>query len=388
VSRDEPAPGAPGIDVLLVAPALEYSAPTLYALTLAQGLASRGLAVRLLTPGGRLSATFRDAGISLDEHPFLDRFFVDWFLMRKLVKDLRATGVGIVHSVSSLKVGSASTLGRRLGAPVTATVHRRYDPASRLEIDWSNVSGIITFSEDLRVDAVNHRGAPKDRVRVIPAGISTPPPHPPPFARAGAVPIVGTLGDVEKMEAQVDFICAASLVLAEEKDVEFLIVSGGAEPRALRALARDLGIARHVTFTTFSDTQKNLSLMDICVLPGAEEGPTQAIIEAMAAGRPVITSGAGGAFGVIEDERTGLICEKPVRSGAAALPRTREEAAARGGHLARAILRLTRDQGAARRIGAAARAHALESFPLDRMLDETIAIFDHAKEKAAALRTG
>jgi glycosyltransferase involved in cell wall biosynthesis len=228
---------------------------------------------------------------------------------------------------------------------------------------------------------VNRRGAPKDRVRVIPAGIRTPPAHHPPFARAGAVPIVGTLGDVEKIEAQVDFICAAPLVLAEQRDVEFLIVTGGSEPRSLRTLTRDLGVSRHVTFTSFVDTQKSLSLMDICVLPGAEEGPAQAIIEAMAGGRPVIASGAGGAYAVIEDEQTGLICEKADREGPS-LPATLDVAAKRGRHLAAAILRLTRDCELARRLGASAREVVIDRFPLDRMLDETMAAYEDARGRS------
>jgi glycosyltransferase involved in cell wall biosynthesis len=101
--------------------------------------------------------------------------------------------------------------------------------------------------------------------------------------------------------------------------------------------------------------------MDICVLPGAEEGPDQTIIEAMAAGRPVITTGAGGVFDVIRDEVTGLIAEKGDRA-----------------KLAGAILSLVDDRGLARRLGQAARSVVLDRFPLDRMIDETLAAYEAA----------
>jgi glycosyltransferase involved in cell wall biosynthesis len=356
-----PPPTAPGLDFLLVAPTLEYSASTLYALTLAGALLDRGYHVRVLTPGGRFAEVFRQRGVPLSVEPFLERFVIDWFLLRRLVRELRGRGVRVVHATSSLKVATATTIARRLGIPAVATVHRRADPKNPIEIDWTGVGAIITFSEDLRADAVNKRRAPKDLVRVIPAGVVAPAACRLPFDRAGAVPIVGTLGDVEKTEAVADFVRAARLVVERVPDVEFLVVSGGAEPRSLRHLARELEVTRKVTFTTSIDTRKTLAIMDICVLPGADEGPAQTMLEAMAVGRPIITTGAGGAYGVIRDEETGLIVEKGDKE-----------------KLAQAIVRVVGDRELARRLGSTAREVVLERFPLERMVDETLASYDAA----------
>ncbi len=345
--------------VVLVAPALEYSAPALYALTLASGLMARGLAVRVIAPGGRLEKSFRERGIPLSIEPNLERAIVGGFVLRRLTGELEDEDVLAVHAVSSTKIEAAAALARRLDAPVAATIHRHYEPGVSPETDWAPVGAIITFSEDLRADAVNRRRAPKERVRVIPAGIVAPEGgRRLPFDREGAVPIVGTLADVEKREAQMDFFHAAAEVLRRRPRVEFLVVAGGGEPRSLRHFAREIGVARAATFTTLLDTRKVLGIMDICVLPGAAEGPGQTILEAMAAGRPVITTGAGGAYDVIRDEESGLIVEKGDRS-----------------KLAAAIERLVADKDLARRLGAAAREVVLERFPLDRMLDETMAAY-------------
>lgn len=361
----EPANGA-ALDYLLVAPEFEYSAPTLYALTLAQGLIGRGFKVRVLTTGGRFEPAFRERGIPLDKEPLLERFIVDWFLIRRRVAELRDSGVRLVHTTSSLKIATATALARRLKVPAVTTIHRYYNPRTSLDIDWRGIGAVITLSEDLREDVVNRRHAPKDLVRVIPAGVAAPLGSPPPFDRPGAVPIVGTLGDVDKVEGQIDFLHAAKEVLKKVPDVEFLVVSGGAEPRALRKVAQDLDVARRTTFTALLDTRKALALMDICVLPGIEEGPGQTIIEAMAAGRPVITTGAGGAYDCVSDEVCGLLFRKGDRAQLASL-----------------ILRLCEDPALARKIGAAARATALQKFSLDRMLDETLAAYDAALAVAA-----
>jgi glycosyltransferase involved in cell wall biosynthesis len=160
---------------------------------------------------------------------------------------------------------------------------------------------------------------------------------------------------------QRDFVRAAKEVLARVPDAQFLIVGQGADPRALRSLIRDLGLASSFTFTNVIDHRKVLPEMDICVMPSLKEGPGQAILEAMAAARPVIATGAGGAFEVIRDEETGLLVEK--------------------GHpedLAQAILRLLLDRALARRIGLRAREVVLERYPLERMIDETLGIYARA----------
>jgi glycosyltransferase involved in cell wall biosynthesis len=220
---------------------------------------------------------------------------------------------------------------------------------------------VNTHGGALRADIVNRRHVPKDLVEVIPAGIAAGPPPRPPFSRPGASPVIGTLGEVERAEIQRDFVRAAKEVLARVPDAQFLIVGQGADPRALRSLIRDLGLASSFTFTNVIDHRKVLPEMDICVMPSLKEGPGQAILEAMAAARPVIATGAGGAFEVIRDEETGLLVEK--------------------GHpedLAQAILRLLLDRALARRIGLRAREVVLERYPLERMIDETLGIYARA----------
>jgi glycosyltransferase involved in cell wall biosynthesis len=346
------------IDAVFISPPLEYSAATLYTLSLASALVQAGTKPRVIAPGGRFEAAFRERGIDVAIEPFLDRFVVDWFLLRRLVRDLREAGVRVVHGQSATKAATTASLAARLGVPAVLTIHRYYDASNPSEIDFRRLAAVVTLGENLRADVVNRRRAPRDIVHVVPAGIAPGPDPAPPFARASAPPVIGTLGEVERRETQEHFVRAARIVLAEAPDAQFLILGEGADPKALRSLIRALGLWGSFTFSNVIDNRKILPEMDVCVMPSVKEGAGHAILEAMAAARPVIATGEGGAYEVVQDEQTGFLVAKDDPE-----------------LLARAVLRLLFDRDLARRAGARAREVVLERYPVDRMVRDTLAIY-------------
>ena len=345
-------------DTLFVSPPLEYSSATHYTLNLASALPERGERVVVLTSGGRFEEAFRQRGIRVEVQRFLERFPVDWFLLRRLLRELKQAGVRLVHAQSSYTVATGARLARRLEVPLVATIHRYHDPSRSVEIDWRPVGAVITFSAALRTDIVNNRRAPKEIVHVIPAGVGAGPELPPPFPDPRGAGVVGTLGEVERADAQEEFVLAAREVLKVAPDVQFVIVGEGANRERLKELIRSAGFVKNATFANVIDHRKVLPIFDICVMPSLKEGPGHAMLEAMAASRPIIATGEGGAYEILRDEETGLIVEKedPLK-------------------LAQAILRLVSDRELARALGRRARKIVLERFPLDRMLDETLALY-------------
>lgn len=346
--------------IIFVSPPLTYSASTLYTLGLATALLERGIALQVVTAGGRFEHAFRERGIDLAVEPNLDRFLLDRLPLRRLVRDLDAAGgARLVHAQAAVKAATAATLARRLEVPALVTIHRYYDPLRHAGIDWTAFGAAITQSEDLRADIVNRRRAPRDIVHVIPAGVAAGPPVVPPFSRDGAAPVIGAVGEVDRPELQEEFARAAKAVLGRVPDAQFLIVGQGAEPRALRAAIRAQGVSSSFTVTDVIDHRKVLREMDICVMVSEKEGAGHAVIDTMAAGRPVIAVGTGGAFEVIRDEETGILVDKT-----------------QPGALGEAVLRLLLDRDLARRLGARAREVVLEKYPLDRMIDETLGVYD------------
>jgi L-malate glycosyltransferase len=103
-------------------------------------------------------------------------------------------------------------------------------------------------------------------------------------------------------------IDAATTILAHVPDARFDIVGGGTERDRLMAYAGERGVADAFTFHGHcEDVPARIAAGDIAVLPSLSEAFPNAVLEAMAAGVPVVASAVGGILEVVEDERTGLL---------------------------------------------------------------------------------
>jgi glycosyltransferase involved in cell wall biosynthesis len=106
------------------------------------------------------------------------------------------------------------------------------------------------------------------------------------------------------------FLKAAREVLNTRPETEFLIVGEGPQRPMLESQACELGIAHAVVFTGVLDDMPDVyASMDIFVLPSLNEGLPLALLEAMAAGKPVVATRVGGVPGLVISERTGLLVE-------------------------------------------------------------------------------
>jgi len=103
---------------------------------------------------------------------------------------------------------------------------------------------------------------------------------------------------------------AAEEVLQEFPDTEFCLVGDGPERSRLEGLARELGIERNVAFWGLqTDMPSIYAKLDVFVLPSLQEGLPMAILEAMAAARPVIATRVGAIPKVVLPEKTGTLVE-------------------------------------------------------------------------------
>lgn len=111
----------------------------------------------------------------------------------------------------------------------------------------------------------------------------------------------------------------------------FLLAGEGPERESLEALAAQQGIAERVRFLgRREDVPQLLAACDVFALPSLYEGSSLAVLEAMAAGIPIVSSAIGGTDELIEDGRSGLLVAPGDAEGlAAALRRVIDDPALR-----------------------------------------------------------
>jgi len=147
------------------------------------------------------------------------------------------------------------------------------------------------------------------------------------------------------------FLRAAATLAGSRPNVRFLVVGEGPERDNLANLATKLGIAERVIFTGMrKDIPAMFAAMDVTVFSSHAESLGMVAAEAMAAGRPVVSTRSGGPEEIVADGETGFL-----------VPCGDAEAI---GH---AVLELLRDPDLRARMGVAGTERAARQFSAERM---------------------
>lgn len=182
--------------------------------------------------------------------------------------------------------------------------------------------------------------------------------------KTGGVFLVGTVGHLAPIKGHDVFLRAAAFIATQRDDVNFLIVGEDKSPRgdyrvALERLTAELGLGHRVTLSGWRDDVADvLSSLTLFVSAARSEPFGLAIIEAMAAGLPVVAAASEGAVEIIEDGVSGILVP-------AADPRA----------LAVAVNQILDDSSERARIGRNALRAARESFSLARMVADTERVY-------------
>lgn len=122
--------------------------------------------------------------------------------------------------------------------------------------------------------------------------------------------LIGTIGRLTPVKGIPYLLKAAKMLLRQGANVKVLIVGDGSIKPDLMTQTRDFGIGEHVVFLGHrEDTKELVQAMDIFVLPSLSEGIPMALLEAMAASRPVVASRVGGVPEIIDDGVEGFLVE-------------------------------------------------------------------------------
>lgn len=242
---------------------------------------------------------------------------------------------------------------------------------------------IIANSESVKAFLAGY-GARPEKIVVVPNGVDASRlaeaarlacPHvaalkaPPGAGAVGAAngrrgKLVGAFGRLAPVKNYPLFLEAARIVL-ESEPATFVIAGDGPERNELGRLASRLGIAERVHFTGWlQNPYPLLASMDVVVLTSIAEGFGLVLVEAMALGRPVITTPAGGVQEIVRDGETGIVVPAPDPAS-----------------LAAAILRLLRDPSLGHALGTRGREVARAEFSDQAMCDRAERVYASALER-------
>lgn len=289
-------------------------------------------------------------------------------ILRNLVGLIRQRRVTILHTHEFFMNAVGLVASRLSGIPLVATVHGKnyYAERFRRRLAYRLVGRfadqVVAVSEDVKGFLAERVGIPMDRIRVVPNGV---PVDGEAFQERLSIlrkslgldensHVVGTVGSLYTVKGHKYLIDAAVHIIRRCPDVTFLIVGRGRLREELETQARSLGVDPYIRFLGHRDDVRDLlGLFDVFVLPSLSEGMPLSLLEAMAAGVPVVATRVGGVIDVLEDGKTGLLIP----------PEDIQP-------LAESIITLLEDRALAKEIGEVARQVVRRRFSVSRMVDD------------------
>lgn len=369
------------LTIVQMVPELNVGGVEEVVLDAARGYVARGHRSIVISNGGRLVPRLVAEGTIHHALPVhRKRLGTILALIPKVARMLRASHADVVHARSRVPAWIGYHAAHRAGVPFVTTVHGFYSPHffSRIMVRGDRV---IAVSRAVAEYAKASLDADPARLRLVPEGIDADrmdlgwnPDRIAAGRRAlGLRPgdaVAAIIGRITALKGHPVFLDGMAALLREVPDVTALVVGAAPEGRphgeALQARAARLGIADRVVFTgARDDVPELLQLCDVVVSCSTRpESFGRTLVEAMAAGRPVVATAHGGALDIVDDGVTGRL-----------VPPERPDL------LARALAGILAAPDRGRAMGAAGRERVRERFTVDRMVDETLAVY---REVAAA----
>jgi glycosyltransferase involved in cell wall biosynthesis len=172
-------------------------------------------------------------------------------------------------------------------------------------------------------------------------------------------PIVGNVAALVPHKGQRHLIEAAAIVVTKVPDARFVIAGEGELRPVLERQIKERRLEKHVFLVGFRpDILSVHKAFDVFVMSSVTEGLGTSLLDAMACAKPVVATTAGGMPEVVVDGETGIL----------APPRDHEA-------MADAIVLLLRDRARRSRMGQAGEARVRERFSSERMVENTLAVY-------------
>jgi len=282
----------------------------------------------------------------------------------RLLPFLRSPRPHVLHTYLFPSNLFGSIAGRLARVPVVITSRRsmsEIEPPRHIRAyRWLNglADGVVAVSEAAAESASKHEGLARERITVIENGIDVEPyagGHDPAlkerlFGLPAEARLVGMVSNFRPTKGQDDFIEMARLMASAGSQALFTIVGEGQGRAASERKVAEAGLASRFHFAGLrGDIPEVLRALDVFLYPSYSEGISNALMEAMAAGCPIVAARCPGNETIMSDSTCVFVPPSDAQA------------------FADAALRLLANREEAVRLGAAARGHVTARFGARRM---------------------
>jgi glycosyltransferase involved in cell wall biosynthesis len=272
---------------------------------------------------GTLGQELRDEGFPVTVLGRRDG--VDWRCSLRLAQFLRRERVSLVHAHQYTPFFYGITARLLAGSPaVMFTEHGRHQPdyrrpkrvvANRLLL--TRRDRVVGVGEAVRRALVANEGIPRERIQVIYNGVDLHtfdrplPDRDEVRKEIGVGPRDVVLLQVARLDYLKDHVTAVRTlerVVRERPEVKLVLVGEGPERGKIEQAVRERRLEGQVIFLGLrNDVPRLLGAADLFLLTSVSEGIPVTLIEAMAAGLPVVSTNVGGVSEVVAEGQTGLL---------------------------------------------------------------------------------
>ena len=360
--------------VLHVDSAREWRGSQSQVLLAAQGMAARGHSVTVACrTGGGLEARARAVGLAV--HPLAFGGDLAPGAILGLARVLRSDAPQIVHAHDPHATSAALLATRLVRGPAVVA-------SRRVSLHLRGMASLRKYAACDKVIAVSHAvarvlledGLPPNRLLIIYDGV---PDRRPPRDALDALgelgisarsPVIGNVAALTEHKDHATLLAAMPRVLEAVPAARLVIVGAGKLRAQLEAEARRQGLGERCLFTGFrADIDRLIPAFSLLCLTSSTEGLGTSLLDAMCFGRPVVATATGGIPEAVEHGKTGLLV--PVGNPAT---------------LAAALVDLLLGADRRERLGRAGRRRFEREFTSERMIDETLHLYEGLRASSAA----
>ncbi len=305
-----------------------------HVIELAEGLVAAGCNVHLIYSEVRSDANFRVCLAKLKEVHTLSvpmRREPHWsdlgcmLRIRRYIRDMGGFDVVHAHSSKAGVLARVAAVGCGTAKIYTPHAMRTMDPTLHpvlhalyriIEVGLArSCSDLIIAVSEFERSHVVAQGVPAAKTCIIVNGVPQMPPCDRDAIRSAlglteSNFCLGFIGRLVPQKAPEQFVSAIEMLAQRQPGVRGVVVGSGPLQQSMHAAARAAGVFEKIVWVTDQPGPAVLPAFDVLLMPSLYEGMPYVLLEALAAGVPIVTTDVGGAKEAVDDGVTGFVLPK------------------------------------------------------------------------------